>query len=269
MLRTRSVMRSVVIDGITLRIATTEGEPGQTPLVMFNGIGANLELLEPFVDALDPRIPTLRFDVPGIGGSPTRLFPYRFAGLARTIGQLCDAMGYGQIDVFGISWGGAAAQEFVWRNRQRCRRLVLAATSPGAFMIPASPRVLIRMASPLRYIKPSYMEQIAPIIYGGDFRTQPELAQEFTRLIRAAGPVGYFQQMFAGLGWTSLHWLPRLKQEVLLMAGDDDPLIPLINAKIMAKLIPKSRLVVYDCGHLFLFTRMDKAAREMDNFLLN
>ncbi|MBS0661126.1 MAG: poly(3-hydroxyalkanoate) depolymerase [Verrucomicrobia bacterium] len=268
MLHTRSLMRSVEVDGIKLRIATTEGESGQVPLVMFNGIGANLELLEPFVDELDPRIPTLRFDAPGIGGSPTRYFPYRFAGLARTVDKLCDQLGYKEVDVFGISWGGAMAQEFVRRSRHRCRRLILAATSAGAFMIPAHPRVLIRMASPLRYIKPSYMEKISPIIYGGDFRNNPELATEFTRLMRAAGPVGYFQQMFAGLGWTSIHWLPFLKQPVLIMAGTDDPIIPLLNAKIMAKLIPKSKLVTYDCGHLFLFTRMEKAAREMEGFLL-
>lgn len=268
LLRTRSEMRSVEVDGTTLRIATTKGEPGQPPLVMFNGIGANLELLEPFIDALDPRIPTLRFDAPGVGGSPTRYFPYRFAGLARTIAKLCDDLGYGEVDVFGVSWGGAMAQEFTRRNRKRCRRVVLAATSAGAAMIPASPKVLIRMASPLRYIKPSYMERIAPIIYGGDFRNQPELAREMTRLMRAAGPVGYFQQMFAGLGWTSIHWLPFLRQPVLVMAGTDDPIIPVINAKIMAKLIPKSKLVTYDCGHLFLFTRMEQAARDMESFLL-
>ena len=51
------------------------------PLLLINGIGASLELLEPFVDALDPAIEVIRFDVPGVGGSPLPSRPYRFTGL--------------------------------------------------------------------------------------------------------------------------------------------------------------------------------------------
>ena len=64
---------------------------------------------------------------------------------------------------------------------RRCRRLVLAATSTGSLMIPASPRVL--------------------------------------RLIR---------------------------QPTLILAGDDDPIIPLANARLMAALLPDARLHVQD-----------------------
>ena len=266
---TRSEMRTVEVDGQVLRIAETKGAPGQPPLVMFNGIGANLEVFEPFLEALDPRIPTLRFDVPGTGGSPLPRWPYRFAGLARLVRHLCDQLGYERVDVFGISWGGAMAQQFTRQYSKQCRRLVLAATSMGAFMVPASPSVLIKMASPLRYLRPSYMHEIAGTIYGGDFRTDPKLAEHFTRLIRAVNPIGYFGQLFAGMGWTSAHWLCRLRQPTLIMAGTDDPIIPLINAKMMAKLIPNSRLVTLDCGHLFMFTRMPQAAAEMNHFLLD
>ena len=47
-----------------------------------NGIGANIELVEPFLDALDgPR--AIIFDVPGVGGSPTPRLPYRPSTIAR------------------------------------------------------------------------------------------------------------------------------------------------------------------------------------------
>ncbi len=267
MLPEQTVTSSVEVDGYTIRIAQRAGAPGQPPLVMFNGIGANLELFEPFLDMLDPRIPSLRFDVPGTGGSPTSLFPYRFSGLARLVAEICDKLGYETVDVFGISWGGAVAQQFARQYPKRCRRLILAATSAGAAMVPASPKVLLRMVSPLRYIRPSYMREIAPIIYGGDFKKHPEKIADFTRLVRAVTPLGYFWQLFAGWGWTSIHWLHRLRQPTLLLAGTEDPLVPLINAKLMAKLIPKSRLVTYDCGHLFMFTRLPQVAREMGDFL--
>jgi len=50
-------------------------------LAIFNGIGASLELLEPFVEALQD-VEIIAFDVPGTGASPTTLFPHRYHQLA-------------------------------------------------------------------------------------------------------------------------------------------------------------------------------------------
>ena len=49
-------------------------------------------------------------------------------------------------------------------------------------------------------------------------------------------------QLAATLGWTSLPWLASLRQPTLIMAGDDDPLVPMINARIMQWLIPDARI---------------------------
>ena len=70
-----------------------------------------------------------------------------------------------------------------------------------------------------------------------------------------------------GRGWTSLPWLHRLRQPTLVMAGDDDPLIPLINARLLHRLIPRSELKVFDCGHLFLMTRPEESAAAIAEFL--
>ena len=74
-------------------------------------------------------------------------------------------------------------------------------------------------------------------------------------------------QLGAALGWTSIHWLRRLRQPTLIMAGRDDPLVPLANAKLMQMLIPHSELRVFDCGHLFLMTRGEASARVIGEFL--
>jgi len=66
----------LTIGGRAIRVAVREGHPGWPPLLLCNGLGANLELLQPFVDALDPRRPVIRFDMPGIGGSPAPVIPY-------------------------------------------------------------------------------------------------------------------------------------------------------------------------------------------------
>src|SRR5215467_10549582 len=139
------------VGGHRIRYAVRDGDRARPPLLLLNGLGANIELAAPFIDALDA--PTvITYDVPGVGGSPTPPSPYRPSHVARLTAALLDHLGYGEADVLGVSWGGAIAQQFAFQHRSRCRRLVLAATSPGALMVPASPSVLLKVATPRRYI---------------------------------------------------------------------------------------------------------------------
>jgi poly(3-hydroxyalkanoate) depolymerase len=239
-----------------------------TPLLIFNGIGANLELVFPFVDALDPDMEVIAFDVPGVGGSSTPSRPFRFPGLAKLTARMLDYLNYGQVNVIGVSWGGALAQQFAYDYPERCKKLVLAATAAGAVMVPGKPRVLWLMASPRRYIQPSHVIRIAPEIYGGAFRRDPHLAANHAAKVRSSGKLGYYWQLFAGMGWTSIHWLHKIRQPTLILAGDDDPLIPLINMRMLAWRIPNAQLHIIDDGHLFLITRAEAVAPIIMKFLL-
>ena len=80
---------------------------------------------------------------------------------------------------------------------------------------------------------------------------------------------GYLFQLLAGVGWTSLPLLPFIRQPTLILAGADDPIIPLVNARIMARLLPDATLHVYDDGHLGLITQAHELAPVVTDFLLN
>ena len=112
--------------------------------------------------------------------------------------------------MLGVSWGGALAQQFAFQHGARCRRLVLAATSPGHLMVPGKLTVLLKMATPRRYKDPEYMRRIAGDIYGGALRGSPELARRHLRHVRWSSDYGYYLQLIAGVGWTSLPWLRLL-----------------------------------------------------------
>src|SRR5919198_6553086 len=138
------------VEGQMLRVGIRRGEKARPPLLLFNGIGANIELVEPFLDAL--RGPeAIVFDVPGVGGSPVPALPYRPWMLAKLTARLLDQLGHERVDVLGVSWGGALAQQFAYQYASRCRRLVLAATSPGHLMVPGKLGALLTMVGPRRY----------------------------------------------------------------------------------------------------------------------
>lgn len=261
------VFRTIELDGQYLRTAVRPGSSSLPPLLIFNGIGANLELVFPFIEALDPELEVIAFDVPGVGGSSTPMTPFRFPGLAKLAARMLDYLDYSQVNVIGVSWGGALAQQFAYSHPERCKKLILAATSAGAVMVPGRPSVLLKMASPRRYVQPSHGVAIAPDIYGGAFRRDPHLAEKHASKVRSSGKLGYYWQLFAGLGWTSLPWLHKIRQPTLILAGDDDPIIPLINMKLLAWRIPNSELHVIDDGHLFLVTRAQSVAPMIMAFL--
>jgi poly(3-hydroxyalkanoate) depolymerase len=270
---TTAELRTVAVSGQLLRVSVRPAlngvaSPPRVPLLLINGIGASLELLDPFVAALDPAIEVIRFDPPGIGGSPLPSSPYRFTGLSRLIAGLLTELGHDQVDVLGISWGGAVAQHFAAFQRARCRRLVLVATATGAVMVPARPSVLAHMITPRRYLNRGYMERVAGTIYGGTARGEPaRIAATMHDGHRTGPPRGYWYQLLAGSGWTSLPFLRWLRVPTLIVAGDDDPIIPLVNARLMNMLIPDSRLHVYHGGHLGLITEAAELAPVVDAFL--
>jgi poly(3-hydroxyalkanoate) depolymerase len=237
-----------------------------TPLLMFNGIGGNIELLSPFAEQMDGR-ELITFDVPGVGQSALPVMPYRLRHIATLGLAVLKHFGHAQADVLGVSWGGAVAQQFAHSFGANCRRLILCATATGALMVPARPSVLLKMATPKRYINRDHSREIAGDIYGGDFRRDPALAENFYRHVRWQSRAGYYFQLGAAWGWTSIHWLHRLRQPTLILAGDDDPLIPVVNARLMARLIPRSELQIFDCGHLFLFTRGPQSVAAIAGFL--
>lgn len=260
-------VETVEVWGRQLRVAIKPGIR-QVPLLLFNGIGANLELTFPFVEALT-QTEAIAFDVPGIGGSEPSLLPLRMSGYARVAEEMLKVLGYdGRIDVAGVSWGGVLAQQFAKQYQDRVRRLILAATSPGQIMFPGRLSALRRMATPKRYVSSSYMAKAAPFIYGGLVRQKPELIGRHASLIRRPSGRGYMYQLMAGYGFTSLPWLYRLQMPTLIMAGDDDPIMPLANARLLQFMIPKSRLhVVKGGGHLFLVTRAHESASVVERFL--
>jgi len=270
-MKSRERLLRVRAYGHEIRVSLRDGnttECARTPLVLCSGIGASFDLLQPFVDALDPAIPVVRFDVPGVGGSPLPPAPYNYPGLALILGRVLTKLHIDEVDVLGISWGGGLAQQFAFQNPRRVRRVVLASTATGMLMVPGRPTVLSKMITPRRYRDPAYAARIAGSIYGGTARVKPGAARHALHdQSRVGSRRGYLLQLLAGAGWTSLPFLPLIRQPVLVLAGDDDPIIPLANARIMTRLLPRGHMHVYPDGHLGLITRSAELAPVVENFL--
>jgi pimeloyl-ACP methyl ester carboxylesterase len=185
------------------------------------------------------------------------------------VGRLLSALGLGDdgVDVLGLSWGGALAQQFAFQNPRRCRRLILVSTGVGIGMVPGRPAVLAKLLTPQRFIDPDYAARLAGDLYGGDARIDASIVERlFDRHLTAGSFVRYMHQLLAASVWSSLFALPLIRQPTLIIAGTDDPIIPVVNARIMGRLLPHATMHLHTGGHVDPVTNPAEFAPLIESF---
>jgi pimeloyl-ACP methyl ester carboxylesterase len=103
---------------------------------------------------------------------------------------------------------------------------------------------------------------------GGSAKTSPAaLASALRKAQISQFSIGFLYQHAAALGFTTLPLLPLIRQRTLVRTGDEDPIIPVANGRILAAGIPHATLHIYRGGHVELVTRPSLLAPLITGFL--
>ncbi len=101
-------------------------------LLYIGGTGGDLRNKPGIFDSpLVDHFEVLAYDQRGFGQSSKPDAPYSMAGYADDAAGLLDAMGWDQVLVVGISFGGMVAQEFALRHPDHIQRVAMLCTSSG------------------------------------------------------------------------------------------------------------------------------------------
>jgi poly(3-hydroxyoctanoate) depolymerase len=261
-------MRSEFITWRGHRVFVTVTGEGD-PLLLVPGLGNNVGMWVPFMQQF-PKRRIIRLDAPGTGLSSTPLFPISVPELADLLVAVLDDRGVPWADVVGFSYGGAVAQQLAFDHPTRVRRLVLAATNCGLGAFPGWLPAVMSLATPLRYYSPSFFDRTAAATNGGVTARDQSVRERMINARRSHPPAadGYTMQLLGIFGWSSWHFLRRIPHETLVIAGDDDPLVPVANARMLAERIPNATLeIVAGAGHLLLWDDAENLGRRISSFL--
>ena len=261
-------MEREFIDWSGHRICVSELGTGK-PLFLVPGIGCSADMWEPFVQYF-PNRRIISFDAPGAGRSSTPFYPVSVSALAALAAAVLDSRGVECTDVIGFSYGGAISQQLAYEYPERVCKLVLAATNCGLGSYWASPGAVAVMATPLRFYSTDFFERVAADVYGGVTGRDPARRQNASGARRRLPPssYGYAMQLLGGCGWSSWSFLPEIRHETLVVCGDDDPLVPLVNARMLVARIPRATLeVVERAGHLLLWDEPERIAPQIGQFV--
>lgn len=110
----------IPVDGAILAGERREGEG--PPLVLVHGFGGSRRDWYPLVAALPDHHPLIAYDQRGFGESETQGQPYSHAD---DLLALLNALEIAEVDLCGMSLGGATALNFALDHPERVRRLVL------------------------------------------------------------------------------------------------------------------------------------------------
>jgi poly(3-hydroxyoctanoate) depolymerase len=239
------------------------------PILMIHGIGAPLEFWRPLEERLEG-YQTITLDPPGAGRSSTPRGRFTMRDFAGVLEDVVAHLELDSVSVVGLSLGGLMAQEFAHRSPRQVDRLVLASTTWGIGSVPAHPKALAAVANPRRSSSERGYEEVAPIIYGDQVRTDPALLQEHMEIRSRTKPSlrGHYVQLRATLTWTSVPWLRTLRVPILVIAGSDDRIVPVVNARLLASMARDARLEIIQGGsHLCAIQEPEKTSGLIKDFL--
>ena len=262
------VDRPVRVKGLSVYTRRRDGA-AVPPLVLLNGLGGSLTAWRPLLENL-PHRDVVMLDTPGAGRSSTPRFPLRIPTLARTLGHVLDRLRVDRADVLGYSLGGTLAQELAHRRPHLVRRLILVATIFGIGSRPVPLRTSRTLISTRRYRDREVLARVLPGLAGGRTARDPQVLGELLDAREGYPPTarGYYYQQLSLTSWSSWPWLRRLECPTLVLQGSDDPVVPIGNARLLARRIPHARLEIVDGGgHLMLFDDAGTVAPRIEQFL--
>jgi 3-oxoadipate enol-lactonase len=249
-------MPTAQINGITLNYQIDGPDNAAETIVLINGLADDLESWGFQIPALiDAGFRVLRFDNRGIGKSDAPAGAYSSRMLADDAKALVDLLGIKRFHLMGVSMGGMISEEYAIAYPGDLKSLTLACTYGKA---DAFCQTMFAMWADLAKATsvPFVMRDVALWAFTGPFfEERPEDAAAFADAM-AALPMSleaYLSQLAVIQAHDATDRLGLIKVPTLVLAGEEDILIPVRLSKILKEAIPGAAWATVPGGHACLW----------------
>jgi pimeloyl-ACP methyl ester carboxylesterase len=270
-----AVMRSATMTGTAQPDLHTrlywESTGEGPPVLLVMGLGLSGGAWWRTVDALSRRFRVITFDNRGVGRSRGLTPACTTEALADDAVAVLDALEVAEANVYGLSLGGMVAQQLALRHPRRVRSLVLGATTPGGRRARLADEEVLGFFHG-RGHRPREEAAWASVAYNYGRRCRDEHADRIAediqrRLAYEFDEAAYQAQLMAAALHNTTSRLGRIVAPTLVVHGEDDRVVPVENARLIAGRLPHGRLhLLPGAGHLYT-TEVPEADAEVGRFL--
>lgn len=252
-------------------------DPDAPRLLFIGGTGGDLRVKPNIMDGpLAQSFNLLSYDQRGLGQTKGPEGPFTMAEYADDAVAVLGHAGWKSAHIFGVSFGGMVAQNFVARHPQCVDKLVLACTSSGGKGGASYPLHTLDELGP----KERFLHMMGISDTRNDKNWQaanPDKVEEMWDYtvkqreeikVTPAAEKGAFWQLDARKDHDTFDALSKITSGTFICGGRFDGLAPPENLEVLHKEIPDSALKFYEGGHLFLL-QDPQAFKDIVEFLLD
>lgn len=221
----------------------------------------------------------IALDLPGFGDSPLPSWEISMPNYGRLIHDFCERLGIDRVAALvGNSMGGFVATEAVIEEPERFERLVLISAAGISFAeweghsLDAAARIFKAAIPMLSGERRSYWTRPRgrKLAFGRIFRNpnklRPELLAEQVRPGLQAP--GFSDALTSIWGYDTRERLPEIEIPTMVVWGLNDQIVPVEGALGYHRLIPKSRLEIFErTGHLPMLERPTRFNPLLEEFI--
>jgi pimeloyl-ACP methyl ester carboxylesterase len=251
------------------------GDKKGIPLIMIASLGSSMDDWDPAItNGLAQRYKVIIFDIQGVGSS-SGTTPDNIPDMAEGVEKFINALGYTKVNLLGFSMGSFISQQIVLNHPDLVNKIILTGTGPkGAEGLSNLPKLLAQTAG----LTPEQSFLTSHFTSSDASQTAGKLSYERIqkRSENRDAPVSG-ESATAGLkavlAWAqsdadAFKELKNITKPVLIVQGESDFLVPVVNATNMSKNIPGAQLIVYpDAGHGALYQYHDEFINATLDFL--
>ncbi|MBY0276646.1 alpha/beta hydrolase [Candidatus Binatia bacterium] len=221
-------------------------------IVLLHAFPLSSRMWEPQLRSLSARFRVVAPDLAGFGLSWSRATALSLDEQAHAVELTLDDLGIDELVLVGASMGGSVALPLLKRLGSRVRGLVLAntrATADDERTVDERHRLAAEVEAD--GVDVAADELLPKLLGASTARDLPELVDHVHALVlenKEPGVIGALRAMAARPDATPM--LASIACPTLVIAGDEDTLVPVAAARALAAAIPDAQVAVLHSGHL-------------------
>ncbi len=245
------------------------------PIILLHGTGASLHTWDAWTAELKKEYRVIRMDLPAFGlTGPNADHDYRIKTYTEFLDQFISTLSIDSFHLAGNSLGGQIAWNYAADYPEKVAKLIL--VDPSGFPSEHGTAMVFRLARTpilnniMRFVTPkSFIKKNLKEVYYNDEKITPELIDRYYHLTLRTGNRDAF------IARAKLHPKPdntpklnEITAPTLIIWGEEDTWIPVVDGKRFEAAIPNAQLVVLEqTGHVPMEESPQRSLKSVLQFL--
>lgn len=242
----------------------------RTPLLLIHGFPFDHRMWKPQIEFFSERFRVIAPDLTGFGKSPASDGTIFIDSFAEDLKSLIDDVKCGPVHLCGFSFGGYVAMRFIDMYPELCYSMTLVSTRPDTDDNNAKFKRFQQCKQIENGKYPAFVENhIKAVFTGKTLQSNHDITNQLREIVTSQEPKAVCSTLLAiAARMDSCENLKKVKVPTLILAGEEDSIMPLQCSKKMQELVSGAKVtIIPDSAHMVNLENPGQFNASMGQFL--